>query len=250
MHFHIITMFPDFFSSPFKTGILGKSIEDKKVEVSFYHLVDYKEAPNKRIDDSPFGGGAGMLFRPEPVARAIEAVKERLESPQPPLSRGSDTDSHSTTISERKSPPPDKGGLSPRIPVIHFTPRGKKFTQAKAEKLSTSYNDIILLCGRYEGIDQRVLDMYVDMEYCVGDAILTGGEYPALFFVDAITRLLPGILGNEDSPEEESFSKEFGRKKEYPHYTRPEEWRGKKVPEVLLSGHHKHIASWRKNHLQ
>lgn len=233
MHFHIITMFPDFFTSPLKTGILGKSIEDKKVEISFYHLVDYKEAPNKRIDDTPFGGGAGMLFRPEPVARAIEAVKKRLESPQPPLSRGSNNE-----------------GLNPKIPVIHFTPRGKKFTQAKAEKLSTSYKDIILLCGRYEGIDQRVLDMYVDMEFCVGDAILTGGEYPALFLIDAVSRLLPGILGNEDSPEEESFSKQFGRKKEYPHYTRPEEWRGIPVPDILMSGHHKKIKQWRHEHLE
>lgn len=218
MHFHIITMFPQFFDSPLKTGILGKAIEDKKVEVSFYHLVDFKEAPNKRIDDTPFGGGAGMLFRPEPVARAIEFVKE------------------------------DSGSLS--VPIIHFSPRGKKFTQAQAEKISAKYEHLILLCGRYEGIDQRVLDMYVDMEFCVGDAILTGGEYPALFMIDALTRLLPGVLGNEESPEEESFSKEFGRKKEYPHYTRPEEWRGKKVPEILLSGHHKNIKAWRKSKLQ
>ena len=227
MHFHIITMFPQFFESPFKTGILGKALEDKKVEVSYYHLVEYKEAPNKRIDDTPFGGGAGMLFRPEPVARAIEEVKKRIDA--------------------RYQETPTKP--SP-VPVIHFSPRGKKFTQAQAEKLSTSHEDLILLCGRYEGIDQRVLDLYVDMEFCVGEAILTGGEYPALFLVDAVTRLLPGILGNEDSPEEESFSKLLGRKKEYPHYTRPEEWRGMKVPEILLSGHHKNLEIWRKNHLQ
>lgn len=237
MHFHIITMFPQFFESPLKTGILGKALEDKKVEVSFYHLVDYKEAPNKRIDDTPFGGGAGMLFRPEPVARAIEAVKEKihgLESPRPPFSRGSQKNLESRISS---------------VPVIHFSPRGKKFTQAQAEKVSEKYEDIILLCGRYEGIDQRVLDMYVNMEFCVGDAILTGGEYPALFLIDAVTRLLPGILGNEESPEEESFSKQFGRKKEYPHYTRPEEWRGIKVPDILMSGHHKNIAEWRKKNL-
>lgn len=224
-------MFPQFFESPLKTGILGKAVEDKKVEVSFYHLVEYKEAPNKRIDDTPFGGGAGMLFRPEPVARAIEAVKEKiaeLQSPQPPLSRRS---------------------KSLSVLVIHFTPRGKRYTQARAEKISSKYEHVILLCGRYEGIDQRVLDMYVDMEFCIGEAILTGGEYPALFLIDSVTRLLPGILGNEESPEEESFSKQFGRKKEYPHYTRPEEWRGVKVPDVLMSGHHKNISEWRKKQL-
>ena len=220
MHFHIITMFPQFFDSPLHTGILGKAVEDKKIEMSFYHLVDYKEAPNKRIDDTPFGGGAGMLFRPEPVARAIEAVKNGL------------------------------GEKQAHTPVIHFSPRGQKFTQAQAESLSKKYDHVILLCGRYEGIDQRVLDMYVDKEYCVGDAILTGGEYPALFLLDAVTRLLPGILGNDESPEEESFSKQFGRKKEYPHYTRPEVWREQKVPEVLLSGHHKNIQKWRKDQLQ
>lgn len=237
-------MFPQFFESPLSTGILGKAVEDKKVEVSFYHLVEYKEAPNKRIDDTPFGGGAGMLFRPEPVARAIESVKEKiggLKSSQPALSRES-----KENLESRIQIPDSR--LSP-VPVIHFSPRGKKFTQAQAEKVSAKYEHVILLCGRYEGIDQRVLDMYVDMEYCVGDAILTGGEYPALFLIDAVSRLLPGILGNEDSPEEESFSKQFGRKKEYPHYTRPEIWRGIPVPDTLVSGHHKNIAEWRKKHL-
>lgn len=216
MEFHIITLFPHFFESPLHTGILGRALEDGHASVHFYALPDYKESQKHRLDDIPYGGGAGMLMRAEPLARAIDAVKEIV---------GSD------------------------CPVIHFTPRGRKFKQSVAERIRNKHDKVILLCGRYEGIDERLLDTYVDMHLCVGDAILTGGEYPALFFVDAITRLLPGVLGNEDSPEEESFSKELGRKKEYPHYTRPEEWRGLKVPPVLLSGHHKNIKDWRHNHL-
>lgn len=216
MEFHIITLFPHFFDSPLQTGVLGRALEDGIAKVFFYPLVNYKESPKHRLDDIPYGGGAGMLMRAEPLARAVDDAKSVA---------GTD------------------------CPVIHFTPRGKRFSQTVAERIHNKHAKVILLCGRYEGIDERLLESYVDMHLCVGDAILSGGEYPALFFVDAVTRLLPGVLGNEDSPEEESFSRELGRKKEYPHYTRPEEWRGLKVPEVLISGHHKNIKNWRQSKL-
>lgn len=211
MHFHIITLFPDFFSGPLSTGVLGNALQDSIVQVSYYHLVEYKDG-NKRVDDVPYGGGAGMVIRPEVVARAIEDIWQRTGK---------------------------------KLPVIHFSPRGKRLTQSRIEKIQTQIQECILLCGRYEGIDQRVLEMFVTYEFCVGDVILSGGEFPALFFMDSLSRLIPGVLGNESSHKEESFSRELGRKKEYPHYTRPEVWRGEKVPDVLLSGHHKKIQEWR-----
>ncbi len=216
MRFDILTMFPDFFTSPLQAGVLGSACESGLIETHMHHLVDFLESPKKRVDDTPYGGGAGMVFRPEPVARAVEFAKEQ----------------------------------SPKAPVIHFSPRGKKLTQARLEGLVKKHSEFILLCGRYEGIDQRVLDMYVDEEYCVGDTILSGGEFPALLFIDSIARLIPGVLGNEASHQEESFSKELGRKKEYPHYTKPEIWRGVAVPEVLVSGHHARIKEWRERNLR
>lgn len=215
MDIHVITLFPKFFTGPTTTGILGRALTDGHVRLIFYPLADYKEAPNRRVDDVPYGGGAGMLLRPEPVARAIEAAKI----------------------------------AAPEAPVVHFTPRGKRLTQHASEMLKKHHTSLILLCGRYEGIDERVLENFVDYHFCVGDAVLSGGEFPALLLIDAVTRLLPGVLGNDDSPEEESFSKRLGRKKEYPHYTRPEVWRGKSVPETLLSGHHKNIHTWRQDRL-
>lgn len=212
MHFHIITLFPDFFDGPVSTGILGSAVEKKLVTLSFYHMVEYKEAENKRVDDVPYGGGAGMVIRPEIVARAIEDIWNKVGK---------------------------------HIPVIHFTPRGKRLTQSRIELLQPKIEECILVCGRYEGIDQRVLDKFVDYEFCVGDVILSGGEFPALMFIDSLARITPEVLGNEESHQEESFSKELGRKKEYPHYTRPEVWRGEKVPDVLLSGHHANIKKWR-----
>jgi len=215
MEFHIITLFPEFFDSPLSVGILGEAVSQGLITVHTHHLVDFKEDPKKRVDDVPYGGGAGMVMRPEPVARAIEHVKEQHGD----------------------------------FPVIYFTPRGKNFTQSRAEGLAHTTTGAILLCGRYEGVDQRVIESHVDIELQVGSTILTGGEFPALLYIDTLARLVPGVLGNEDSHQEESFSKVLGRKKEYPHYTRPENWRGQSVPEVLLSGHHKKIREWRLNNL-
>ncbi len=216
MKFHIITLFPDFFTSPLQAGVLGRAMAEKSIEVECYHLVDFLDDPKKRVDDIPYGGGAGMVIRPEVVATAIEHIWKK----------------------EGK-----------QIPVIHFSPRGKKYSQAQAEQRVKSDQEYILLCGRYEGIDQRVIESHVTMEYCVGEVILSGGEFPALYFIDSIARLVPGVLGNQESHEEDSFSKSIGRKKEYPHYTRPEMWRNHPIPEVLKSGHHKNIETWRKESL-
>ncbi len=214
MNFHIITLFPEFFTSPLQTGVLGSAISTKIINVETHHLVDFKES-QKRVDDTPFGGGAGMLIRPEPLALATENILK----------------DHT-------------------YPVVHFTPRGKKLTQSILENLVKKHDGFILVCGRYEGVDQRYIDTFVDYEFSVGEVIVSGGEYPALYFIDSISRLVPGMLGNDESHDEESFSKNLGRKKEYPHYTRPEEWRGQKVPDVLLSGHHKKIDEWRKRNVK
>jgi tRNA (guanine37-N1)-methyltransferase len=222
IHYHVITLFPDFFKGPLDTGILARAGVEKAFDVRFYHLAEFKEAPNKRVDDILYGGGAGMVYRPEVIARAIEQA--RLDA-----------------------------GTGSKTKVIHFTPRGKRFTQAGAERFARKGRDshLILLCGRYEGIDQRVIDGFVDLELRVGDVVLSGGEYAALFFMDAVTRLIPGVLGNDDSIHEESFSRKLGRKnREYPQYTRPGVWRGKKVPDVLVSGDHKKIEEWRKLNLK
>lgn len=214
MNFHIITLFPEFFTTPLQTGVLGSAISSKIINVKTHYLADFRESP-KRVDDTPFGGGAGMLIRPEPLALATESI-----------------------LKKRK------------FPIVHFSPRGKKLTQSILENLVKKHDGFILVCGRYEGIDQRYIETFVDYEFSIGEVIVSGGEYPALYFIDSISRLVPGMLGNNESHDEESFSKSLGRKKEYPHYTRPEEWRGQMVPDVLLSGHHKKINEWRKKNVK
>ena len=191
------------------TSMLWKAQDKKLVEYKLINLRDYGLGPRKTVDDTPYGGGDGMVLRPEPLVAAIEAAKSKVES--------------------RKSK------------VILMTPRGKKFDQAKAREYS-ELEDIILVCARYEGYDERVVE-FVDEEISIGDFVLTGGELPAMVIVDTVTRLIPGVLGGETSAEKESHS-ELGVI-EHPQYTRPEEFRGLKVPETLLSGHHGEIALWR-----
>jgi tRNA (guanine37-N1)-methyltransferase len=230
MDFHIVTLFPAFFAGPFSTGILGRAIDACKIGVQFYHLADFKEE-RKRVDDIPYGGGPGMVIRPEVAARAIEAAKSSIAA------------LHAHAVHAPQAP---HAAHVRKIPVIHFSPRGKPFTQASAERLASHPGPVILLCGRYEGIDQRVIDLHVTHEYRIGDTVVTGGETPALFLIDAVSRLIPGVLGNDASTSEESFSRTLGRRNaEYPCYTRPELWRDRKVPEVLISGNHKNIREWR-----
>ncbi|MBI4836331.1 MAG: tRNA (guanosine(37)-N1)-methyltransferase TrmD [Candidatus Abawacabacteria bacterium] len=223
MVFHIISLFPQMLASTLEASILGRARKKGLVSFQFYNLRDYGKGKYHQVDDVPYGGGAGMVMMPEPLAAAIQEVKSKIHN----------AIQHSEFSIQN----------SPR--VLYLSAQGKRFTQSKAEKLS-KLSDIVLICGHYEGIDQRIIDLYVDEEISIGDYVLTGGELPALVLIDAVSRLLPGVLGSDESSAEESFSKKLKRKKEYPHYTRPETFEGLPVPPVLLSGHHAKIAQWRK----
>jgi tRNA (guanine37-N1)-methyltransferase len=214
MRFDILTLFPSLVLPYFEDSILKRAIESKKITVQVHDIREYSKDKHKKVDDTPYGGGAGMVMTCQPLFDALKAVKRK-----------------------------NKG------PVIYLSPVGKRFTQEKAEEL-VQLKGIILLCGRYEGIDQRVIDSLVDEEISIGDFVLTGGELPALCMVDAVSRLLPGVLGAEESNQEESFSASTGRMLEYPHYTKPAIYEGLEVPEVLLSGNHAEIAKWRKSKLK
>ncbi|OVE78868.1 tRNA (guanosine(37)-N1)-methyltransferase TrmD [bacterium I07] len=217
MKIQIITLFPEMFEGVLNTSMLWKAQDKKLIEYKLINLRDYGIGPRKQVDNTPYGGGDGMVLKPEPLVAAIEVAKQKATR-----STGS-------------------GQANKKQKVILMTPRGKKFDQAKARELS-KLGDIILVCARYEGYDERIVE-FVDEEISVGDFVLTGGELPAMIIVDAVTRLIPGVLGGESSAELESHS-EAGVI-EHPQYTRPEEYRGLKVPQTLLSGHHGEIAQWR-----
>ncbi|PKL36333.1 tRNA (guanosine(37)-N1)-methyltransferase TrmD [Candidatus Peregrinibacteria bacterium HGW-Peregrinibacteria-1] len=214
MRFDIATILPDAFTSYLNESIIKRAIDNKLIEVYIHDIRSFSENKHHKVDDIPFGGGAGMVMTPQPLYDCLTHIKT----------------------------------LNPG-PVVYMTPQGRKFTQSKAEKLSLK-SGLILLCGRYEGIDNRIRETLIDSELSIGDYVLTGGELAAMVILDSVARLIPNVLGKEESHLEDSFSKKLDRKKEYPHYTRPAEFKGKKVPEVLLSGNHKAIADWRKNHLK
>ncbi|MBN1258347.1 tRNA (guanosine(37)-N1)-methyltransferase TrmD [Candidatus Peregrinibacteria bacterium] len=216
MLFHILTIFPEMFKGFLNESILKKAQGSKVIKIHLHDIRDYSANKHKKVDDTPYGGGAGMVFTPQPLFDCIKAVKK----------------------------------LAPKAPVVYLTPAGKRLTQTMVEKLNKKFEQLILLCGHYEGIDQRVIDSLVDMELSIGDYVLSGGELAAMVVIDAVSRLVPGALGNDESHREETFSKKLGRKKEYPHYTKPAEFRGMKVPEVLQSGNHGAIEKWRRAHLR
>ena len=211
MKFWIITLFPGMFE-----GVLGQSMMWKAQEkgLASFEVVDLREfglGPRRQVDDSPYGGGDGMVLMAEPLFGAIEFAKERAEE---------------------------------EIKVVLMTPKGKRWVQSSAREWTKGgCRNYVLVCGHYEGFDERVMEL-VDLEVSVGDYVLTGGELPAMTVIDSVVRLIPGVLGGENSAVDESFSD--GVTLEYPQYTRPEEFRGMKVPEVLLSGHHAEIAKWRR----
>jgi tRNA (guanine37-N1)-methyltransferase len=213
MRIQIITLFPEMFAGVLHASMLWKAQEKKLVNYEFINLRDFGIGPRKQVDDTPYGGGDGMVLRIEPLAAAIETAKSRAKNHKPK--------------------------------VILMTPRGKLFNQAKARELAASDSGLILVCGRYEGYDERVTK-FVDEQISIGEFVLTGGELPAMVLTDAVTRLIPGVLGGKTSAELESFSQ--GKLREHPHYTRPEEFRGVKVPKVLLSGDHAAIQNWRRRH--
>ena len=205
----IITLFPEMFEGVLGNSMLWKASDRGIAEYSFINLREFGLGPRKQVDDTPYGGGDGMLLKPEPVVAAIELAKQN----------------------------------DPDALVLLPTPRGQAYKQSVAKELAASARGLIILCPRYEGYDERIT-AYIDRQYCLGNYILTGGELPAMTIIDSVVRLLPGVLGGETSAEIESFQ-EDDENIEFPQYTRPEEFRGEKVPEVLLNGHHAEIAKWR-----
>jgi tRNA (guanine37-N1)-methyltransferase len=208
MKVDILTLFPEMFTSPLRASILGKAIEKGLIGIQVINIRDFAEDRHRTVDDTPYGGGRGMVMKVEPMARAIERAKSENASAW----------------------------------TILLTPQGKPFHQETARALS-SKSHLILLCGRYEGVDERVREIFIDEEISIGDYVLTGGELAAMVIVDAISRLLPGVLGCDESAGEDSFSNSL---LEYPQYTRPFNFRGHCVPEILLSGNHSAISLWRR----
>ena len=204
MKFDVLTLFPEMFE-PLKKSIIGKAEEKNLIQIELINIRDFSKNKHKKVDDTPYGGGAGMVMQPDVVYDAYKSIKDK------------------------------------NAKVIYLTPQGKTLNQEKVEKLSKEEH-LILLCGHYEGIDQRVIDEIVDEEISIGDYVLTGGEIPAMVLIDSVSRYVEGVL-NEESRNEESFSQGL---LEYPQYTRPEIFNDKKVPEILLSGHHENINKWRR----
>lgn len=208
MQFDIITIFPEMFRAVFESGIVRRAVEKRLVGIRVHDLRDYTSDRHRQVDDRPFGGGAGMVMKPEPLFRAVEAVS-------------------------CKNP----GALK-----VLLSPQGVLFDQQAAARLAR-YAGLVLICGRYEGVDERVVEHLIDEEISIGDYVLSGGEIPAMVVVDAVTRLMPGALGCEQSAEQESFVEDL---LDYPQYTRPADYRGMKVPDVLVSGNHAEIERWRR----
>lgn len=209
MHFDVLTIFPDLLRSPLEEGILRRARQTEQITVTITNIRDFATDRQSMTDDRPFGGGEGMVMKAEPLAAAVRSVRK-------------------------------KEGQPPR--VILLSPQGKTFDQQRANQLAQDEKQLILVCGRYEGLDQRFIDHYVDEEISIGDFILTGGELAAMIIIDAVSRQIPGVLGCAASASEDSFNR-GGLK--YPQYTRPREFEGEQVPEILLSGDHSRIAQWR-----
>jgi tRNA (guanine37-N1)-methyltransferase len=236
MQIDILTLFPEMFRGPLTESMIKRGQEAGALTISIHDIRDYAEGKHRQCDDQPYGGGAGMVMMADPIVKCIEAVSE-----------AGLTNSDQSGASHRKWLV--ESAMSKATPHrIYLSPRGTRLTQKKVEELSKK-SSLLLLCGHYEGIDQRVIDGWIDEEISIGDYVLTGGELPAMVLIDAVARHVPGVLGKEESAMEESFSDALDGKREYPHYTRPEDFRGMKVPEVLLSGNHKKIEEWRKSQL-
>ena len=212
MRFHLVTIFPDFFTGPFQHGVIARAQAERRLEIQVHDLRNWTYDRHRTVDDRPFGGGEGMLLKPQPLFEAVEAIF------------------------------PERG---PRRRVILLSAQGRPFQQSLAREFA-QLDELLLICGRYEGVDERVAEHLVDDEVSIGDFVLTGGELAAALIVDTVSRLLPGVLGNEDSTRNESFSQDLQGLLDCPQYTRPAEFRGWKVPEVLLGGNHKDIERWRR----
>lgn len=232
MHFHILTLFPEMVMDGLGTSITGRAMKKGTISVDAINIRDYAQNKHGQVDDYPYGGGAGMVMQPGPVYRAYEAVKEQIEQRKRLECAATDDNETMEYITA------DKGK---QLRVVYMTPQGKVFNQEIAQELAQE-EDLMLLCGHYEGIDERVLERIVTDNISIGDYVLTGGELPAMVVIDAVSRMVPGVLHNDVSAEFETFHDNL---LEYPQYTRPEEFMGERVPDVLLSGHHKNIEAWR-----
>ena len=244
MHFHILTLFPEMVMDGLNTSIIGRAVNAGLLSVEAVNIRDYAFNKHQSVDDYPYGGGAGMLMQAEPVYLACEAVKERIAARRSEEKEGKEETeaANATDVTNTASSDSSDVVREKRPRVIYLSPQGKVFHQKMAEELAQE-EDLIFLCGHYEGIDERVLEEVVTDYVSIGDYVLTGGELPAMVMVDAISRLVPGVLHNDVSAEFESLQDNL---LEYPQYSRPEEWHGKKVPPVLLSGHHANIEKWRR----
>lgn len=232
MHFYIMTLFPEMVMQGLNTSIIGRAMDKGILSIDAVNIRDYAFNKHNSVDDYPYGGGAGMLMQAEPVYQAYKAVEEMLIS-----RRGNVCQEERIPDREEENPRETK---KPR--VIYLSPQGRTFNQGIAAELAKE-QELIFLCGHYEGIDERVVEEIVTDYVSIGDYILTGGELPAMIMVDAISRLVPGVLHNDVSAEFESFQDNL---LEYPQYSRPEIWHDKRVPEILLSGHHGNIEKWRR----
>lgn len=210
MRFDILTLFPDMCSTVLNESITGRAAANGIFEMNFINIRDYSLDKHRRVDDYPYGGGCGMVMQADPIMRAWKSIAD---------------------------------GLDYKPLCIYMSPQGRVFNQETAKKLVKNFNHIVILCGHYEGVDERIIEEIVDLELSIGDYVLTGGEIPAMAVVDAVSRMIPGVLATEESYSDESI---YNGLLEYPQYTRPEVFEGKRVPEVLLSGHHANINAWRK----
>jgi tRNA (guanine37-N1)-methyltransferase len=224
MRFDVFTLFPSLLTSPLQESILKRAIEAGRLSVVVHNIRDYATDKHRVTDDLPYGGGGGMVMKPEPVFAAIEDILSE--------EREAKSEGHTGTPALH----------IPRPPIILLTPQGRLFTQAVARELAT-HDRIVLICGRYEGVDERVRQFLATDEISIGDYVLTGGELPALVVIDAVTRLLPGVLGDPGATLDDSHADAL---LEYPHYTRPANFRGRTVPQVLLSGDHAQVDRWRR----
>ena len=210
MKIDVLTLFPEMFE-PLKASLIGKAQENKTLKINVINIRDFSKDKHKKCDDYPFGGGAGMLMTPQPIFDAITSIRGYKKAHK-----------------------------------IYMSPKGAPLVQKRVTELA-KFDHLIILCGHYEGIDERIIDLLIDEEVSLGDFVLTGGEIPAMALVDAVARFVPGVLGSEESAQDESFSNNL---LEYPQYTRPQEFKGLKVPEVLVSGNHAEIAKWRQEQSQ
>jgi tRNA (guanine37-N1)-methyltransferase len=218
MRFDVITLFPELFGPHLSQGVTRRAFESGQVDVRLWQLRDFADDNYRRVDDRPFGGGPGMVMLAEPLERALACIKaERV-----------------TSQADQDKPA-----------IIHFSPTGRRIDQAMVQQLAQGQGGV-LLCGRYEGIDQRFIDTFVDVQLSLGDFVLSGGELAAMALLDAVARLQPGVLNDAGSHQEDSFNPVLDGLLDCPHYTRPEEWAGHKVPEALMSGHHAQIDRWRR----